>query len=66
MYTNTRRPVRVNGIPIEDFAIKVGVQGPVVFCSLWYLKHCWHEFRSGCPQELLYYDDRVLITESME
>ena len=30
------------------------------------LEALWHEFKSRCPQELLYADDLVLIAGSME
>ena len=57
----------VNGTISEDFVTKVGVhQGSVLCPSLLIiaLEALSHEFRSGCPQELLYDDDLVLMTSS--
>ena len=69
MYANARSRVRVNGTFSDDFEVKVGVhQGsvlsPLLFVMV--LEALSREFRTGCPWELLYADDLVLIAESME
>ena len=51
------------------FMVKVGVyQGSVLSPSLFImvLEALSCEFRSGCPQVLLYHNDLVLIAESMQ
>ena len=48
---------------------KVGIHQGSVLCPLLFitvLQALSGEFRSGCPQELLYTDDLVLIAKSME
>ena len=68
MYENVRSRVRINGSFSEEFEVKVGVhQGsvlsPLLFIMV--LEALSLEFRTGCPWELLYADDLVLIADSM-
>ena len=61
--------LRVNGTLSKEFVVKVGVhQGlipsPLLFIVV--LEALLGEFRSGCPQELLYTNNLVLIAEGME
>ena len=70
MYTNARSRVRVNDSSLsEEFSVKVGVhQGSVLSHLLFIiiLEALSIEFRTGCPWELLYADDLVLVAETME
>ena len=69
MYTNASCRVRVGASYSEDFSVKVGVhQGSVLSPLLFIivLEALSREFRTGCPWELLYADDLVIIAESME
>ena len=69
MYTNARCRVRVGDSYSDDFSVKVGVhQGSVLSPLLFIivLEALSREFRTGCPWELLYADDLVIIAESME
>ncbi len=69
MYVNTRSRVRVNCSFSTDFVVKVGVhQGSVLSPLLFIMvfEALSSEFRTGCPWELLYADDLVLIAESRE
>ena len=66
LYENARSRVRVNDTFSDEFEVKVGVhQGsvlsPLLFIMV--LEALSLEFRSGCPWELLYADDLVLIAE---
>ena len=69
MYENVRSRVRVNGTFSEVFQVNVGVHQGSVISSLLFimvLEALSLEFRVGCPWELLYADDLVLIAESMD
>lgn len=69
MYTNARSRVRVNDTYSDEFSVKVGVhQGSVISPLLFIivLEALFREFRTGCPWELLYADDLVIIAETME
>ena len=64
MYANARSRVRVNSTLSGEFMVKVGVHQASVLSPLLFvmvLESLLREFRSGCPQELLYADDLVLI-----
>ena len=69
MYVNARSRVRVNSSYSDAFGVNVGVhQGsvlsPLLFIMV--LEALSREFRTGCPWELFYADDLVIIAESME
>ena len=69
LYENARSRVRVNDTFSDEFEVKVRVhQGsvlsPLLFIMV--LEALSLEFRLGCPWEVLYADDLVLIAESME
>ena len=60
MYTDVRSRMRVNDPYSEESGVGVGVhQGPV-------LSPLSHHFCTGVPWELLYADDHVVMTGSME
>ena len=67
MYSNAKSRVRVNNSFSDEFVVKVGVhQGSVLSPLLFIivLEALSREFRTGCPWELLYADDLVIIAES--
>ena len=69
MYTNAKSRVRINKSFSDSFDVKVGVhQGsvlsPLLFICV--LEALSRGFRTGCPEEMLYADDLVLASESME
>ena len=69
MYHNVRSRVRVNGEFSDEFEVKVGVhQGsvlsPLLFIMV--LEALSQEFLTGCPWELLYADDLVIVAESLD
>ena len=69
MYMNARSRVRVNNTYTDEFGVNVGVhQGSVLSPLLFIivLEALSQEFRTGCPWELLYADDLVIIDESLE
>ena len=69
MYSNSRSQVRINNEFSEEFLIKVGVhQGSVLSPLLFIivLEALTREMRSGCPEELLYADDLVLMGETVD
>ena len=69
MYCNARSRVRVNGQLSEEFEVKVGVhQGSVLSPLLFIivLEALSRDLRPGVPWELLYADDLVIVTESLE
>ena len=60
--------VRVNGKFKEEFGVKVGVhQGSVLSPLLFIIvmTALSRNFRTGCPWKLLYADDQVISTESI-
>ena len=69
MYSDATSQVRVSGEYSEPFNVKVGVhQGSVLSPLLFIIvmEALSREFRTGCPWELLYADDLVIISESLE
>ena len=69
MYKHASSAVRVNNTYSEEFEVKVGVhQGsvlsPLLFITV--MEALSREFRHGCPWELLYADDLVILADSME
>ena len=69
MYSGAKSRVRVNDSYSDEFEVKVGVhQGSVLSPLLFIivLEALSREFRTGCPWELLYADDLVIIAESLE
>ena len=69
MYQNACSKVRVGGTYSEPFSVKVGVhQGSVLSPLLFIivLEALSREFRTGCPWEMLYADDLVIISNTIE
>ena len=69
MYANVRSRVRVGNGYSDEFGVQVGVhQGSVLSPLLFIivLEALSEEFRTGCPWELLYADDLVIMDESLE
>ena len=69
MYANARSRVRVGEGYSEEFEVKVGVhQGSVLSPLLFIivLEALSRKFRYGVPLEDLYFDDLVIIAESLE
>ena len=69
MYNDPRSRVRINGNFSEQFNVKVGVHQGSVFSHLLFIivmEALSREFRTGCPWELLYADDLVIIAETKE
>ena len=69
MYTDAKSSVRVNGQYSQWFDVKVGVhQGSVLSPLLFIIvmEALSRGFRTGCPWELLYADDLVIIAETLE
>jgi len=68
MYANVRSRVRVGDGYSDEFSVLVGVhQGSVLSPLLFIivLEALSRQFRTGCPWELLYADDLVIMAESM-
>ena len=68
MYRNAQSRVRINSTFSDSFHVKVGVhQGsvlsPLLFICV--LEALLREFRTGCPEEMLYADDLVLTSETI-
>ena len=69
MYNNATSKVRINGTYSDPFEVKVGVhQGSVLspLLFLMVLEALSQEFRTGCPWELFYADDLVIIATSLD
>ena len=68
MYTNAKSSVRINRQFSSCFDVQVGVhQGSVLSPLLFIIvmKTLSRHFRTGCPWELLYADDLVIIAETL-
>ena len=68
MYVGARSRTRVNSSFSEEFEVKVGVhQGSVLSpLVLIIVLEALSLFRAGCPWEMLYADDLVILTETFE
>ena len=69
MYNNVRSRVRVGDEYSEEFSVEVGVhQGSVLSPLLFIivLEALSLQFRTGCPWELLYADDLVIIANTKQ
>ena len=69
MYDGANSSVRVNSCVSERFEVPVGVyQGSVLsllrFALVMEALSC--EFRAGCPWEVLYTDDPVIMSDNLE
>ena len=69
LYANAKSRVRVDGAFSDEFPVQVGVhQGgvlsPLLFVIV--LEALSREFRSGCPLEMLYADDLVVISDTLD
>ena len=68
MYQNARSQVRIKN-SYNVIKIQVGVHQGSVLSSLLFtivLDALSREFRTGCPWELLYGDDLIIIAETMD
>ena len=69
MYSGAKSAIRINGQFSAEFGVTVGVhQGSVLSPLLFIIvmEALSQEFQTGCPWELLYADDLVLVAESIE
>ena len=69
MYENDKSCVRVNGQFSDEFNIKVGVHQSAVLSPLLFIivmEALSREFIVGCPWELFYTDDLVLMVGTLE
>ena len=69
MYVGARSRTCVNSSFSKDFKVKVGVHqrsilNPLLFSIV--LETLSRKFRVGCPWEMLYADDLVILTETFE
>ena len=68
MYENAKYHVHLNGQFSNGFNIKADVNQGAVLSPLLFIivmEALPREFRVGCPRELLYADDLVLMTETL-
>ena len=69
LYTGAKGRVRVNESYSEEFSVGVGVHQGFVLSPLLFtivLEALSREFRTGCPWELLYADDLVIVSEDID
>ena len=69
IYENAKSCVLMNGQFSDEFNIKVGVHQGAVLSPLLFIivmEALPREFRVGCPWELFYADDLVLMAETLE
>ena len=69
MYENAKCCVHVNGQFSDEFSIKIGAHQGAVLSPLLFMivmEALSKEFRVGCPWELLYAGDLVLVAETLE
>ena len=68
-YENAKSSVRLNNEYSNEFDIKVGVHQGAVLSPLLFIivmEALSREFKIGCPWELLYADDLVIMCDSLE
>ena len=69
IYENAKSCVRLNDQFSDKFNIKVGIHQHAVLSLLLFIiamEALSREFKVGCPWELLYADDLVLMVETLE
>ena len=67
MYDKAQSNVRVGSSYSDPINVSVGVhQGSVPLLFIIVMEALSREFRTGCPWELLYADDLVIVAESLE
>ena len=68
IYDNTHAKVRITNSYSNPINVSIGVhQGSVLspFLFIIVMEALSHEFRTGCPWELLYANDLVIVAESL-